>query len=55
MICLRHQTLITRSLQSLLPVLPPFLREPSPLLALHRLPLFSDLALELLAFAGELP
>ena len=55
MIRFRHQALITASLQPLLPVIPPFLRKPSPLLALHRLPLLRNLALELLAFAGKLP
>lgn len=36
-------------------MIPPFLRESSPLLALHRLALLRNLALELFAFARELP
>ena len=36
-------------------MIPPFLRETSPLLALHCLTLLRDLALELLAFAGQFP
>lgn len=51
----RHQTIATRCLQPLFPVLPSLLVEPSPLLPLHCLALLRDLALELFALARKTP
>ena len=55
MIRFRHQALVAGSLQPLLPMIPPFFRKPSPFFALHCLTLLRNLALELFAFAGEIP